>query len=260
VKALLLCDNCQLEPVASLCKLHGVGIEIQSFYDPEFSRQNPQAVSTHRGAISSIPLRSVHGPFADLCPGSFDALVRDLARQRFNQSNHVARKLGAIHVVLHHGYVPGTSETRQWLNRSQEFWKDFLKWAPPGIHFHLENMLEHDPEVIAQLVDDLDCANLDICLDVGHAHCFGKVPVLTWIERLGNRIGYVHLNDNQGQNDDHLGLGRGTIPMMDVCKALRMHSPNAVWALETKLPDLEDSILWLKQNEFLTPAAASIPA
>jgi sugar phosphate isomerase/epimerase len=227
-----------------------VGIEVQSFFDPELRAQNPQAIAEHQRVISSLALRSIHGPFGDLCPGSFDAMVRDVAKQRFEYANDVARELGASHVVLHHGYVPGTTPGEYWLSRSKLFWEDFLRSAPPGIHFHLENMLERDPELMADLVDALENPSLDVCLDIGHAHCHGKVPVAKWVERLGQRIGYVHLHDNHGQSDEHLGLGQGTIPLSEVCNALESYAPNAIWALEAQTPHLNQSITWLEQSGY----------
>jgi sugar phosphate isomerase/epimerase len=252
MKAFLLCDDCHVDAVVSLCQSHGMGIEIQSFFDPELPKENPQSILDHRHAISSIPLRSLHGPFADLCPGSFDIMVRNVARHRFDYACDVARELGASHVVFHHGYVPGTSPGHNWLSRSRVFWKDFLSSAPPGIHFHLENMLEHDPELIVDLVDALSSPVLDVCLDIGHAHCHGRVPVVNWIERLGQRIGYVHLHDNDGESDEHLGLG--TIPIREVCQVLGSYAPNAIWALETRAPGLEQSIKCLEDNAFLGSA------
>jgi sugar phosphate isomerase/epimerase len=88
-----------------------------------------------------------------------------------------------------------------------EFWHDFLSDKDPNIRIHLENMLELDPELISDVVRSIDRANLDINLDIGHAHCNSNTPVIKWIERLGSQIGYVHLHDNHGQSDEHLGLG-----------------------------------------------------
>lgn len=66
-----------------------------------------------------------------------------------------------------------------------------------------------------------------------------------WIEALGGQIGYVHLHDNRGDEDEHLGLGSGTIPMREVCAALERQSPEAIWAMEIKVPYLEESVDWL---------------
>jgi len=102
---------------------------------------------------------SVLGCFGDLCPGSFDALVRDVARRRVEQGHGVAVGLGASHLVLHHGYVPGTSPAASWVRRSSAFWREFLSGKAPGVSVHLENMLELDPELIADVVDAIGHPN-----------------------------------------------------------------------------------------------------
>ena len=65
------------------------------------------------------------------------------------------------------------------------------------------------------------------------------------IERLGERITYVHLHDNFGKTDDHEGLG------MDLwINALNEHSPAAIWSLECRVDAMEDSIKYLIDNKF----------
>ena len=68
---------------------------------------------------------------------------------------------------------------------------------------------------------------------------------------LGSRIGYVHLHDNQGKEDEHLGLGRGSIPMVETLHCLQECCPQAVWAIEAHELGIEQSIEWLDARGFL---------
>ena len=251
MKQLLICDECNVRQAASLCRELAAGIEVQAFHDPRLFEESPAAVEEHKQVIRGIQLVSVHGCFGDLCPGSFDALIRQVARQRIEQSYAVAICLGASHLVLHHGYAPHTSPPAGWIKRSTQFWRDFLDGKDTATMIHLENMLELDPELISDVVHSIDRANLDINLDIGHAHCNSKTDVVRWIERLGTQIGYVHLHDNHGQEDEHLGLGQGTLPMQEVCQALNECAPDAVWALEAEGEGLRRSIEWLGSNGFI---------
>jgi sugar phosphate isomerase/epimerase len=251
MKQLLICDDCKIREIAPLCRTLGVGIEVQAFYDPRVFEDSPASLQEHKQVIHDITPVSVHGCFGDLCPGSFDTAVRGVARQRFEQSYHVAVTLGARHLILHHGYVPHTSPPAGWIRRSTEFWRDFLSGKNPNIKIHLENMLELDPDLISDVVRSIDRANLDINLDIGHAHCNSNTTVIRWIERLGPLIGYVHLHDNHGQCDEHLGLGYGTIPLNDVCQALNEYTPDAFWALEAEAEGIQQSLDWLRKNGFL---------
>ena len=92
MKALIFCDDAELEDVAPLCQSKNCGIEIQSFYDPELISEKPGSIAEHRQAIAPIELRALHGPFADLCPGSFDAMVREVAGNRFELAYGVAEQ------------------------------------------------------------------------------------------------------------------------------------------------------------------------
>jgi sugar phosphate isomerase/epimerase len=67
---------------------------------------------------------------------------------------------------------------------------------------------------------------------------------------MGNRIRYVHLHNNFGVLDDHLTLTKGTIDVAGVLKLLKVHSPNAIWTIETSVEDLEPSLHWLQEQGY----------
>ena len=191
MNTIVFCDDAEIESTVSLSHRYNLGIEIQSFYNPELLRHTPNAVERHRQTLESIELRALHGPFADLCPGSFDPLVADVARQRFRWAIEIAQQLDVSHLVLHHGYVPGTSYPQNWIARCATFWQEFLSTVPETISVHLENLLEREPALLADVVAAIDRPNITICLDIGHAHCHSSRPVMAWIETLGAHIGYV---------------------------------------------------------------------
>ncbi|MBN2225972.1 MAG: sugar phosphate isomerase/epimerase [candidate division Zixibacteria bacterium] len=251
MQAVHLCDGCYVDETVTLCREHNLGIEVQSFYDPTYLMRHPDAVAKHIELIREISGRSFHGAFGDLCAGSFDVMVRDLARYRFQQSYDIASQLGISHLILHHGYVPGTSHPDGWIKRVSVFWREFLADKPDSLRVHLENHLERDVRMFADVIDAIGDSRVDVCLDVGHVHCNARQDVSAWVETLGTRIGYVHLHDNNGSSDEHLGFGRGTIPMDAVCAALEQHAPDAIWALETENGHFPESIQWLKAREYL---------
>jgi len=255
MKHLFLCDGLQPERVAPACRDRGLGIEIQSFYDPELAFHGPDAVERQRSLVEGVERRSLHGPFADLCPGSFDPMVRDLARSRFELAFGIARQLDAKHVILHHGYVPGTTPPKNWLKRIKPFFESFLADKPSEVHFCLENMVEHGPELLSDVLDAVDSPNLHACLDIGHAHCYSRVSAVQWVRKLGKRIRYVHLHDNDGQGDQHLGFGEGNLPLVDVLEELESRAPDAIWAVEARPESIAESLNWLEANGFANPSS-----
>src|SRR5204862_5481203 len=77
--------------------------------------------------------------------------------------------------------------------------------AAPGACFPLEailNALCRAPS-LGQLIDeDVEQANVGICLDVGHARLEGDVPDA--IETVSGHLVAVDVHDNRGRSDDHL--------------------------------------------------------
>jgi len=251
MKSLFLCDNCRLAETAKLCAELGYGIEVQSFFDPEYIERNPDAIDIHHRALENIGERALHGPFADLCPGSMDAMVRAVARNRFEMAADIAHRLDISHIVLHHSYIPQTSRPDMWVARCTTFYRDFLKDKPPDMKYHLENFKEWDPILISEVISSVDDPRLDVCLDIGHVHCNARVKVPDWIRHLRGQIGYVHLHDNHGESDEHLGLGQGNIEMNVVCEALNEFAPDAIWAIESEEAGFNQSLEWLAANGFI---------
>jgi sugar phosphate isomerase/epimerase len=58
-----------------------------------------------------------------------------------------------------------------------------------------------------------------VVLDVAHAHI--REEELEFIERFGERIGHVHVSDNQGDRDTHLRIGEGSVRWDQVMEALK---------------------------------------
>jgi sugar phosphate isomerase/epimerase len=250
MKTLFLCDNDQPQTVAALCAARGFGVEIQGFAHPN-RVADPALLAAALPQLEPVARRSLHGVFYDLCPGSPDPLIRAVTRQRLEQSAAAGRALGVQEIVFHHGYVPGTSSRAGWMSRAPAFWKDFLSAQPPGLAFHLENLLEWEPGFLAELLDRVGDPRLDACLDVGHAHCYSRAPVLEWVRGLGQRIGFVHLHDNRGADDEHLAFGEGTLPLEETLHALEEHCPGASWMIEVTGEGLLRSLDWLDARGFL---------
>ena len=251
MKALYLCDDTFFAETAKLCVNRGFGMEVQSFYDQSYEPTNPDAVASHQMAIKQIQNRSLHGPFGDLCAGSFDPMIREVTRVRYEGAVRVATALGISQIILHHGYVPGTSQPANWIKRFGQFWHDFLADKPANLRFYLENHLDQSPQLLADVVHEIDDPRVKVCFDIGHAHIYSKNGVVEWITRMNETIAYLHLHDNHGQSDEHLGLGDGTLPMLELLTAVEEMAPGAVWALEAKPERFQSSLDWLAVHHFL---------
>lgn len=250
MKRIIICDNDDFDQTLPFCLSEGLGIELQSFFDPNHSGLFPAQIEYQVEKLNGIGFRAFHGPFGDLNCGSFDPLIREVSRQRMSEGYQIARKLGATHIVYHHGFVPRTSPPKYWVPRFVQFWKSFLEDKSEKVYFHLENMLELSPEIMVDTLDSIQDQRVSACLDTGHAHCNSTTHVLNWIEMLGRRIAYVHIHDNDGTGDQHLAIGKGNIPFKEVCSALETYSPEAIWALEMQTAGIRESYDWIIEHGF----------
>lgn len=250
MKNLILCDDCEVEKVSAVCRQFGYGIEIQAFHKPSLYEETPEIINDYKKYIDKIEFVSMHAPFADLNPGSSDPLLREVARKRFELAYEIATKLNISHIVFHIGYVPGTGIPKNWAGRCVNFWNEFLEGKSEKMNYYIENMLEKSPEILFDVIEGIDKHNVKVCLDIGHAHCNSTTSVADWIISLKDKIGYVHMHDNHGEKDEHLGFGQGNIPLVEVFNLLIEHAPKAIWTLECKTDSQLDSIEFLKKNNF----------
>ena len=256
---IVISDSGRIGEVAPECISRGFGIEMVGFCRPGLAEDNPDGyldqIEHHRKAVAEIEPKVIHGVYADLCPSSWDPAIRATTMKRYRQSCDVARELAATHVVFHSTHIPGVHfSVATWVKKNSRFYQEVLEYAPGNIVFHIENHIDQKPDVLSALVSAIDSSRVDLNLDIGHAHCFSEKTVLEWIESLGKKIGYVHMHDNHGPNsnghaDEHLGLGRGNIPLKEVCHALEELAPRAIWCVETG--EWQVSVEWLEENGFL---------
>lgn len=250
MKRIVVCDNEDFDALLPFCLSEGLGIELQSFWNPTQPELYPERIKYQLEKIKTIEFRAFHGPFGDLNCGSYDPLIQDVSRERMSLGCQTACQLKATHIIFHHGYVPHTSPPKNWAPRFVQFWKSFLEDKPDNVYFHLENLLELSPDIMIETLNTISDPRVSACLDIGHAHCNSSTPLLNWIEKLGDRTAYVHLHDNDGTDDQHLAIGEGNIPFKDVCNALNECSPLAIWSLETQTVGIRQSYYWLKENGF----------
>jgi sugar phosphate isomerase/epimerase len=77
-------------------------------------------------------------------------------------------------------------------------------------------------DALLRLMEAVDSDNFGAVLDTGHLHAQKEILPLS-VEKLGSRIRYVHASDNDGQTNQHLPPGKGTIDWEGVFLALKKH-------------------------------------
>jgi sugar phosphate isomerase/epimerase len=120
----------------------------------------------------------------------------------------------------------------------------------------LKLCIEHFPgkalPTAAETLDfirDIAHPNLYLLFDIGHIQMSGEDPVAT-IEAAGAKLGYVHLDDNNGRDDQHLSLLDGVLTeatLRRTLAALAHIGYSGAISLELN-PTLPDPLTAIKQS------------
>lgn len=179
---------------------------------------------------------AVHLPFMGLEPGSADPSRRAHARVQIRLAAELSKLYGAAHMIGHPGFVAardgeGRSESSPapgWLERFCETWMPIPDLAATPLF--LENIYDITPRVLLVLLAALDLppASVGICFDAGHWNYFSggrsRQDMPEWIQAYAPHLRHLHLHDNDGSSDQHLGLGQGNIPFDLLLKTLKAQS------------------------------------
>lgn len=166
---------------------------------------------------------TLHGPFQDLAPGALDDAVLAASRRRLRQAFRYLPVFRPAAIVCHLGYEDRHYRwnVEEWLASSAATWKELAAIAAThGVRLMLENVYEQEPELFLEVIDRVGAPNLQVCLDVGHLLAFGTGDFLYWLKTLGPVLGHLHLHDNHGDEDAHLALGAGKVPLADILQVV----------------------------------------
>lgn len=215
------------------------------------SRHREIAHAFHKAGL----LPSVHLPFQDLLPGSRDPWVRDAVLARMKKALDTAAIYRPAHMVAHAMYWKPfyLSSFDAWLDNSTAFWKAVSAHWPDHPPIYLENVFETEPEPLARLMDAMGDPGFGVCLDLGHWHSFGgghaNADLGHWIKTLAPWLRHLHLHDNTGQSDHHLGMGKGAIPWAKLFALLRDHGLKPTFTLEPHTEEaFEDTLAFMREH------------
>ena len=184
-------------------------------------------------AEARLELHSVHAPVSDPAGGrpgeymsiaSADTKARALAMAEVERALQIARRIPMKVFVVHLGW-PRTHKgfggsNRDAARRSLEALFEIAE--PLGVELAVEvipNDLSRAGSLVNLAEEDLESAEIGICLDLGHAHLDGDL--VDAIEVVSGHLACVHVHDNHGRADDHLMPFEGTIDWPAAMTALQ---------------------------------------
>lgn len=168
---------------------------------------------------------TVHLPFFDLQPGSADARIRAASLDRLRSAMDIAALYSPRRLVGHAAYnrFLYIRSFPDWAARAADTWAGALSDWPEHPPLCLENTFEIDPahlsgsvEILRQRLPQARQERIGACFDVGHWYSFAEGKARgnldAWLTALAPYLLHLHLHDNDGSFDQHLGPGQGEIP------------------------------------------------
>ena len=209
--------------------LESIDTKLVEIVDDGFHALNKKKVSILKEIAYSYDLRfTVHSPFADINIASPSKAIRTLMLNRLKRSMVFANALDAKLWVLHPGNKTGIS-----MFYPGEDWKQNLKSIhllnflanDLGLKIAIENLpgkygfIMKNPEDFIRLYkEDSSLEDIGIVLDTGHSNLENQTE--SFLRKLPKKIVHVHVSDNMGEDDQHLGIGYGQIDWTQFVKTL----------------------------------------
>jgi len=176
-----------------------------------------------------------HAPFLDLRPGAIDPKIRQASLERLSRVFDLIPLFRPRSIVCHPSFDEKyyISSEEQWLANSVETWNSLIGYVRgTETVIAMENVYERGPHQLRPLFDAIDSPHVRFCFDTGHANTFGSAPYQEWMEVLGDRLGEIHIHDNDGTTDQHLPVGEGNFPFQELLTLVRHRNLKPILTVE----------------------------
>ncbi|MCR4962467.1 MAG: sugar phosphate isomerase/epimerase [Firmicutes bacterium] len=236
------------EDAPELAKAYGTGLELDEF-----------CTAVNMDEPNDLPWRKIveekmlsaqrfvfHAPFAELSPAAVDPLIGQVSRHRYEQIYAIVSGYGVKRMVVHSGFVPHHHYEVYYIGQSIKFWNDYLQDKPGDFQVLLENVLDWNPRLLAEVAAGVNDSRLRICWDIGHSFVHAKLPWQDWLEAYAPYLAHVHIHDNDGVGDQHKPLGEGSLPLREIIDAIEAVS-HPTYTIENM--QAANSLRWLCQED-----------
>ena len=251
-----MCGNWQ-----AVADKYGVGVEIDSFCQAENMDgvKGDNAKADLGELMKNYDVKVLHAPFNELHPAAIDPRARALAMERLNQAAEIALQSGINKMVVHSGYVPFVYFKEWHHDRSVEFWREFMRDKPGDFEICIENVLDDEPGMMADIARDVGDSRVGLCLDVGHGHVVRNIngagsidpaaggsgaAVSRWLEVTAPYLKHLHVHNNDGTGDFHNDITEGSIDMEALFRDIAEKCGRDI-TVTLEVLNCENSIDWL---------------
>jgi sugar phosphate isomerase/epimerase len=220
---------CLSQPFAKMIKrLNKVETRYVEVLDEGLHALTKNRVATLNQIAKSRSIQyTLHAPFADINIASPSKPILTASLKRLKESMAYANALDAKLWVFHPGNKTGISmfyPGKDW-QQNIEAIRALHKTAEEyGLNIALENLPEKygflmkQPQDFTKFYRETSLNDIGIVLDVGHANLENQTE--QFLRKLPDKIVHMHISDNAGENDQHLGIGYGKINWQQLAETL----------------------------------------
>ena len=221
---------CLSEPFSKMLKrLARVDVQLVEVLDEGLHELDKKRVAKLNEIAKLKHIRyTVHAPFADINIASPSKPILNACIKRLEQSMAHASNLNARLWIFHPGAKTGVSSfypNQDW-QQNMETIKQLYETAERyGLNIAIENLPEkygflmRTPEDFRKFYKETSLYDVGMVLDVGHANLENQI--INFLRKLPDKIVHMHLSDNMGEHDQHLGIGYGKIDWQQFAETLK---------------------------------------
>jgi sugar phosphate isomerase/epimerase len=194
----------------------------------------------------------VHAPWAGINIATPDPAVRHAVMKRLKTSIMLSGQLGCRLWLFHPGSFAGLEHFypgKAW-KQNLESVRSLLQVArQEGVNIAIENTPEPFPFLMKN-ADDFhrfyEDFNDDIgmVLDVAHTNINNQIQA--FLEQFPKKIVHMHVSDNNGDSDMHLGIGYGNINWKNIAKTIKAANYGNLIMIEST-DHVQESIKFLQE-------------
>ena len=115
----------ETEKILPILRKYDVGLEVVHFANPYVLDNRYEMMDAYKKELEDLYNNVdliIHGPYADLSPGSRDSEIRRVSKFRMEQAFEVANNLGASKIIYHNGYIPKSYSYIEWNENVYNYW------------------------------------------------------------------------------------------------------------------------------------------